>query len=116
MAIEIVNIIKEKRNVKIKGKTCEDGNRNKMYLKEIEIISSPTVSLEALLFTYIVNAHEGRNVSTLDVPGSYLHANMPRERRILMGIRGDFFDIMCQVNQSMKRILGMKVGEMFFIY
>ena len=97
-ALEAVNLINEKRNGIIKGKKCIDGSKQKRYLKEGESISSPTVSLEDLFCTLIVDAHEGRNVANLDVPGQYLYAKTPKDNRILINLRGDLVDIMCQVN------------------
>ena len=61
--------MKYNRNRIIKGRTCAYGSK-KRYLKERDRISSPTVSLEVLFCTLIVDAHEGRNVETFDVPGS----------------------------------------------
>ena len=54
MELETVNIIKQNRNRKIKGRTCADGSKQKRYLKEVESISSATVSLDDLFFTLIV--------------------------------------------------------------
>ena len=54
--------------------------------------------MEALLCTLIVDAHEGRDMDTFDVPGSYLHEYMPKDKSLLMNLRGDFVEIMCQVN------------------
>ena len=34
MELETVNIIKQNRNRKIKGRTCADGSKQKRYLKE----------------------------------------------------------------------------------
>ena len=65
-SLEAVNLIQEKRNGIIKKRTCADCIEQKRYLKEGERISSPTVSLEALFFTLIFDAHEGREVSTFD--------------------------------------------------
>ena len=96
--LEAVNHIKENRNKIIKGRTCADGSKQNSYLKEGERISSPMVSLEALFCTLIIDAHEGHDVDTFDVPRSYRHADMPKDKRILMKIRGDFIYIMCQVN------------------
>ena len=61
-----------------------------MHLKEIESVSSPIVSLESLFFTLIIDEHEGRNIATFDVPGAYLHAEIPKDKRILMKFRGGF--------------------------
>ena len=40
-ALEAVNLIKKKRCDKLKGRTCADGSKQKIYLKHGETISSP---------------------------------------------------------------------------
>jgi len=75
--LEAVNLIQEKRSGKIKGRTCADRSKQKRYLKEGESIASPTVSLEALMATLVIDAYEGRDIVTFDVPGAYLHADIP---------------------------------------
>ena len=49
-----VTLIKEKRNGDIKGRACADGNRQKYEFGKH--VSSPTVSLEELFTTLIINA------------------------------------------------------------
>ena len=71
-ALDAVNLIKEKIG-EIKGQTCANGSKQNMYLKENESIASPTVSLEGLITTLIVDAYEQRDVGSFDVPGAYLH-------------------------------------------
>ena len=96
-------MIKKKRCGKIKGRTCADGSKQKRYLKHGETISSPTVSLEAILGTLIIDAKEDRDVAIFDVPGAYLQAEMPAEKKLLMVFRGEFVDIMCEVNTEYKK-------------
>ena len=74
-----------------------------VFLKENESYSSPTVSLEGLLASLVIHVVEKRNVAIFDVPGAYLHAKMPDDKRTLMVLRGDFADIMCQVNPEYER-------------
>ena len=88
MAVATFNIIKEKINVKIRVGICAGDIKQKRYLKEGEIISSPTGFLEALFCTLIVDAHEMRNLATFDSPGAYLHADVPKYKSIFMKIRG----------------------------
>ena len=95
-----MNLIKEKRCGKTKGSTCADGSNQELYLKEGDIVLSPMVSLEALLYTLITDAHEGRGVATFDVTSAYLHAEIPKDKKNLMKIRGDLVNIMCQVNSD----------------
>ena len=54
--------------------------------------------MEDLSCKIIVDAHEGRNVDFFDVPRAYLHAEMPKDKKILMNLGWDFFDIIGQVN------------------
>ena len=48
-----------------------------------------------------IDAYEGRDVAILDVPGAYLHANMPQTegKTVLLKLKGDFVDIMCIANE-----------------
>ena len=67
--------------------------------------------MEDIYFTLIVDAHEERNVATFDVPGSFLNADMPKDKRILMKLRGYFVDIMCQVNPYYEQHVRYENGE-----
>jgi hypothetical protein len=106
-----VNLIKEKRDSRIKGRTCANGSKQRKYLKEEETIASPTVALESLLTSLVIDVFEGRDVGTFDVPGAYLHAEMPKDKRILMVLRGEFVDIMCLVNPEYKKYIKMIHGK-----
>ena len=110
-ALEAVNLIKEKRNGIIKGRTCANGSKQKRYLKEEDVIASPTVALESLLTSLVIDVYEGRDVGTFDVPGAYLHAEMPKDKRVLMCLRGEFVDIMCDVNPEYKQYVREKNGK-----
>ena len=64
-ALEAVNLIKEKRDGKIKGRTCADGSKQRQYIKEGENMYSPTCSTESLMATLVVDAMEKRDVAIL---------------------------------------------------
>jgi hypothetical protein len=100
MTLEAVNLIKEKRCGKIKGRTCANGSKQKRYLKTDESVYSPTVSTEALLGTLIVDAKEKRDIAIYDIPGAYLQTELPPDKEIHMRLRDEFVDIMCEVNAN----------------
>ena len=75
--LEEVNLIKENICEKIEGSTCVDGSIQEIYLKEGERVSPPTVSLEAIFFTLTIGSHKWYTISTFDVPGAYLHSEIP---------------------------------------
>jgi len=102
-ALEAVNLIKEKRDGDIKGRTCADGSGQRRFLKEGEEYSSPTSALESILSTLAIDAMEERDTAIADVPGAYLHAEFPVGKKVLLKLRGEFVDIMCSVNPKYKK-------------
>ena len=48
--------------------------------------------------TLLIDAYESRSTAISDVPGVYLHALMPPEKRILLKLKNKFVDIMCEIN------------------
>ena len=52
--------------------------------------------------TLLIDAMEQRDVAVFDVPGSYLQTEMPFKKRVLLRIRDEFVDIMCEVNPDYK--------------
>ena len=93
-----MNLIKEKRCSKIKGRTC-DGVSTKGYILR-EDASSPTISLEAIITTLVVDAYEGQDVVIFDVTGSYLNSGMPDEKYSRLQLEGKLVDIMCDMNSN----------------
>ena len=114
-ALEAVSLIKEKRSGKMKGRVCANGSRQRRYLKADESVASPTVSTEGLLTSFIIDAHEEREVGTFDIPGAYLHADMVHEegKRVILVLRDEFVDYMILANPKyenyVKTIRGRKV-------
>jgi hypothetical protein len=74
-ALRAINLIKEKRCGKLKGRTVADGRPQKNLYDKADT-ASPTVATDALMLTILVEAHETRDVGTADVAGAYLKADM----------------------------------------
>ena len=109
-ALRAINLIKEKRCGKIKGRTVADGRPTRKYIPREEA-TSPTIALESLFATLIIDAQEGRAVQTFDVPGAYLHAKLPATKRVLMKLTGTFVDIMCEVNPGYLKYARLENGK-----
>ena len=77
-AINQLMFMIEKRCGKIKARSCVDGRKQREYIKK-EDASSPTVSLEAIMLTMAIEAAEGREVATIDIPGAFLHADIDED-------------------------------------
>ena len=73
--------LKKKRTGEVKGRTVAQGNAQRNYINK-EDASSPTVSGEAVLLTCIIEAEEGRDVATIDMPNAFIQTRVdnPKDR------------------------------------
>ena len=94
-ALRAINLIKEKRDGQLKGRTVADGRPQRSLYDKSET-ASPTVSSDALVLSIVVDAHENRDVATADVTGAYLKADM--DDFVIMKFTGASVDLICEMN------------------
>jgi hypothetical protein len=107
-ALRAVNLVKEKKSGKLKGRTCVDGSTQRSMYEKSET-SSPTVSTDSLMYSAIIDAKEGRDVATADVVGAYLNADM--DRFTLMKLMGEAVTIMLDVCDSYQKYVTQENGK-----
>ncbi len=63
--------------------------------------ASPTASLEAIMLTAVIDAKEGRDVMTADIPNAFIQAKLPDikdgEDRVILKITGVLVDLLVQM-------------------
>ena len=62
---------KEKKGGTLKGRTCADGRKQWEHVKK-EDAASPTVSLEVVMLTCIMEAKENQDVAIIDIPNAFV--------------------------------------------
>jgi hypothetical protein len=73
-ALEYLMFLKEKSTGKIKGRGCGDGQKQRVYMAKEEA-SLPTILIESIMLTSVIDALEGRHMVTANIPGAWgLHA------------------------------------------
>ena len=60
--------------VTIKGRGCADGRKHRHWLSK-EDTSLPTVSTEGLIISCMIDAMEGWEIPTADIPGAFLQTD-----------------------------------------
>ena len=110
-ALESIHLINFKRNGIVKGRTCANGKKQRQYVRVEDILSSPTSSLESIIYTLVRDAYERRYVVTLDIPGAYLHALWPEDTEVVMKLEGKFVDILCDVDKEYKQYVTYEKGK-----
>jgi hypothetical protein len=67
-----------------------------------EEAAAPTASLESIFLTAIIDAKEGRDVMTADIPNAFIQASMPEtedgEERVMMKITGVLVDLSIEID------------------
>ena len=68
-----------------------------------EEVTSPTVSTESTLLTAVIEAAEGRDVATCDIPNAFIQTDVEKVdkdgNRTIMKIRGALVDILCEMDK-----------------
>ena len=102
-ALEAVNLIKEKRCGKIRARTCANESKQCRFINKDDNFSSPTAFLESILMTLLIDAWEECDIAMADIPGAYLHAEFPADKRVILKLKREFVDIMFDVNPNFKQ-------------
>ena len=91
----------EKQNGDVKGRAAYNGKPTRAWLDKDEC-SSPTVSMESLFITTIIDALEARDIMTNDIPNAFIQTNMPSDPdekdRVIMKITGVPVDMLVKLS------------------
>ena len=99
-ALQYLMFLKKKRNGKIKGRGCADGRKQRAYTKK-EDASTPTVAIKLVLLSCIIDAEEGRDVATVDIPGAFLQADM--DELVHMKLQGKMAELLVKLDPKLYR-------------
>ena len=102
-ALNIFTMVKEKRDEITQARACAYGRKQKRYIPTEEV-TSPTIQLEILIISLIIDAKEGGDIAIADVFGEYLKAIIMNY--VLVKFTGKTIDIMCtKVSSEYKKIV-----------
>jgi hypothetical protein len=115
-ALNYLMFLKRKKCGKIKARGCADGRPQREYISKDES-SSPTVSIYALMTSCLMDAIEGRNVATCDIPGAFLlQADWPADRDCYLKIEGAMISMICDIDSDYSRNIVYGKNGRKFIY
>ena len=113
-ALESLIFLTEKRDGTIKSRHCANGNPQRQWMDREEV-SSPTVSTEATMLTAVIEAEEGRDVATLDIPNAFIQTSLEKVdkegNRTVMKIRGALVGILCELDPSYRDYIVEERGQ-----
>ena len=95
-------LLTEKNNDKktLKGRLVYDGSKTRDWVSREEA-ASPTVFMESISLTTVIDAKENWDVMTADIPKAFIQAHMPKiedgEDRVIMKITGVLVDLLVKL-------------------
>ena len=97
-ALNYLMFIKQKRCGRIKARGCADGRKQRIHTTKQEA-SSPTVAIESLLLTCVIDAEEHRDVAVVDIPGAFMQVDM--DELVFMRLDGKMAEIMVRIDPDL---------------
>ena len=108
-ALAYLMFLKRKRCGKIKGRGCEDGQKQRAYITKEES-TAPTVSTKVVFLTAVIDAMEGRSVVVLDVPGAFMQAEI--DELVHVRFTGAMVTLLLEIDHEMyKDYVVVEKGE-----
>ena len=100
-AMESLIFLVEKRDGRIKARTCANGSTQRLYTERDEA-ASPTAMTESILITATIDAKQNRDVMTADIPNAFVQTDVDQKNhikgeRIIMKIRGSLVDMLVEI-------------------
>ena len=95
-------LLTEKNNAEktVKGRLVYDGSKTRDWVSREEA-ASPTVSMESISLTTVIDAKEKRDIMTADIPNAFIQAHMPKiekgEDRVIMKISGTLVELLVKL-------------------
>jgi len=115
-ALPYLMFLKRKRCGKVKGRGCADGRRQREFISKAEA-SSPTVSLQALMISCLIDAIEERFVITCDIPGAFLQTDMPDdEEDIYIRLDGTMAELLCKLDPEKYKPCMIRKGNKVVLF
>ena len=99
-ALHYLMFLTKKRCGRIKGRGCADGRKQRAYTSK-EDASSPTVAIESLMLSCVIDAKEKRDVATVDLPGAFMQADM--DDLVHMRLEGKMAELLVRCDPKLYR-------------
>ncbi len=117
-ALESLMFLTEKRDGRIKARTCANGSTQREYIDRDDA-ASPTAATDSILITGTIDAKQGRDVMTADIPNAFVQTSIDEKKlghRVIMKIRGPLVDLLLELDASTYAPFVVQEGKSKVIY
>jgi Reverse transcriptase (RNA-dependent DNA polymerase) len=107
-ALRYLMFLKQKRCGLIKGRGCVDGRPQRLW-KNKQDTTSPTLMIESLFLSCVMDAYEQRDVATIDIPSAFMQAFI--DELVHIKFDDEIIDLLCDVDPSLKQYVTYENGK-----
>jgi hypothetical protein len=99
-SLQYLMFLTKKRCGQIKARGCADGRKQRETTSK-ELASAPTDAIESVMLSATINAMEGRDVATVDIPGAFMQANI--EEVVHVKFEGEIAEMLVKMDPKLYR-------------
>ena len=99
-SLRYLMFLTKKRCGRIKARGCADGRKQRETTSK-EDASSPTVSIEAVMLSAVIDAMEERDVATVDIPGAFMQADI--DEVVHVKFEGEIAEMLVKLDPKLYR-------------
>ena len=99
-SLRYLMFLTKKRCGRIKARGCADGRKQRETTRK-EDASAPTVSIEAVMLSAVIDAMEGRDVATVDIPGAFMQADI--DEVVHVKFEGEIAEMLVKLDPKLYR-------------
>jgi hypothetical protein len=99
-SLRYLMFLTKKRSGRIKARGCADGRKQRETTKK-EDASAPTVAIEAVMLSAVIDATEGRDVATVDIPGAFMQADI--DEVVHVKFEGEIAEMLVKLDPKLYR-------------
>ena len=102
-AMDSLIFLVEKRDKTVKARTCANGRAQRAYMRK-EDTTSPTVLTESILLTSVIDAREGRDVMTTDIPNAFVQTDVEEQelgKHHILKFTGVLIDMLVELDPEL---------------
>jgi hypothetical protein len=99
-SLRYLMFLTKKRCGRIKARGCADGRKQRETTNK-EDASAPTVAVESVMLSATIDAMEGRDVVTVDIPGAFMQADI--DELVHVKLEGKIAEMLVKMDPKLYR-------------
>jgi hypothetical protein len=99
-SLRYLMFLTKKRCGRIKARGCADGRKQRETTSK-EDAAAPTVAIESVFLSCVIDAMEGRDVATVDIPGAFMQADI--DEVVHIKFEGEMAEMLVKMDPKLYR-------------